>query len=75
MSYALAALVALGVAAYGVSLALWPYGRCLACKGTGRSRGSTAKRYGLCKVCEGGRKRRLRVGAKWVRPDLRRKQR
>lgn len=62
-------LVAIVTTAYVWDLRVHPYGRCRACKGSGRNRGSTAKRYGICRRCTNGR--RVRAGARVVRPGLR----
>lgn len=57
-----AALVALGGAAligYAVSLYLWPWRPHGACNGTGRRKGSNARRSGPCKGCHGGQVQRF----------------
>ena len=66
----LAGLVFLAVLAWLGDLRWHPYARCWACKGKSRNRGSTPRRYGLCGRCKGSG-RRVRVGAKLVRPELR----
>lgn len=48
-----------------VSLHAHPFTRCISCKGTGRNRGSGARRFGTCKRC-GGAGRRQRAGSKLV---------
>jgi hypothetical protein len=59
-------LVGLGAAAaYAGSLYLWPFRPCGRCSGTGRSKGSSRKRYGLCPRCHGSGRRR-RLGARTV---------
>lgn len=60
-------LAAVAGAAYTVSLAAWPYGRCPRCgKRKGRSRGSLPRRWGKCRRC-GGKGERIRPGARAVR--------
>lgn len=45
---------------YAVSLYVWPLRPCPRCKGERVNRGSTGRRFGLCKRCAGtGRTRRL----------------
>ena len=59
-------LVSVVIAASNViSIYLWPFGPCLACKGTGRNQGSSKKRYGECRLCKGSGRRR-RAGARLV---------
>lgn len=59
-------LVVLGaVVAWLGSLYFWPFAPCAKCKGTGRNRGSTSKRYGECRRCKGGG-RRQRLGSRAV---------
>jgi hypothetical protein len=57
-------------AVWGGSLYAHPFGKCWRCLGTGLNRGSTSKRFGLCKAC-GGSRRRQRFGSqtlhRWVR--------
>jgi hypothetical protein len=48
-----------------VSLHSHPFTRCHSCGGTGRNRGSTARRFGTCKRC-GGSGRRQRTGSRTV---------
>jgi hypothetical protein len=43
------------VAAYVVSLYLWPWRNCPRCGGTGTRRGSNARRFGPCRRCRGTR--------------------
>jgi hypothetical protein len=68
MAASLAVLVLL--AAWGISLYVHPFTTCLRCGGTGLNKGSTGKRFGLCKRC-GGSRRRQRFGSRtlhrWVR--------
>ena len=68
----IAGLLFLAAALWLVDLRWHPYARCWACKGRkgGWNRGSTSRRYGKCGRCKGTR-RRVRVAATWVRPDLR----
>ena len=63
-----------GAGGWAVSLWLHPYARCFACRGgdRGRNPGSTERVWGRCLVCKGSGER-LRAGARWVHPDLRRK--
>jgi hypothetical protein len=51
-----------------------PWGQCWSCRGTGRNRGSTRKRFGVCKRC-GGSGRQLRTGARLFHKALDRKPR
>jgi hypothetical protein len=53
------------IAAWIVSLFLWPFGPCGSCRGTGRNAGSTRRRFGECKHCDGSG-RRQRRGSKTV---------
>jgi hypothetical protein len=68
MAGLLAVLVAAAV--WGVSLYVHPFTTCLRCGGTGLNRGSTGRRFGMCKAC-GGSRRRQRRGSqtlhRWVR--------
>jgi hypothetical protein len=57
------------IAAWVVSLLLWPFARCGRCEGSGTSPGSSGKRWGDCRRC-GGSGKRLRLGARLVRRDL-----
>jgi hypothetical protein len=51
---------AIGLGAWCVSLYAWPFGPCRWCGGTGRNRGSNARRFGSCRRCDGrGRVQRL----------------
>jgi hypothetical protein len=57
-----------------IDLALRPWKKCWACKGTGKSRWSGERFYDDCRWCDGGKKpRELRRGARLVRPGLARK--
>jgi hypothetical protein len=58
-------IVLLGIAAWAGSLYLHPFGQCLRCKGTGRNKGSSRRRYGECKRCKGSGRRR-RAGARTI---------
>ena len=59
-------LVGLAVAVvYAGSLYVWPWRPCSKCSGTGRNKGSSRKRFGLCARCQGSGRRR-RLGAKAV---------
>lgn len=64
----LAALLVLG--AWVVSLYVHPFTRCGTCGGSGLNKGSSGKRFGMCKAC-GGSRRKQRLGSKalhrWVR--------
>jgi DnaJ-class molecular chaperone len=67
---AVAAVLAFAVfVAWLADLRWHPYARCWACRGKGRNRGSTPRRYGLCGRCD-GTGRRVRAGARLVRPGL-----
>jgi hypothetical protein len=63
MTLFLIAVVA--VAGWAGSLYLFPFGPCVKCGGSGRRKGSNAKRFGRCVRC-GGDGRRLRFGARFV---------
>jgi hypothetical protein len=67
----IAALAVLAVAGYAADLRWHPYSRCQACKRRkgGWNRGSSPRRYGVCGRCKGTR-RRVRAGARLVRPGL-----
>lgn len=56
--------------AWLVSLYVHPFTQCGRCNGSGLNRGSTGKRYGMCKRC-GGSRRKQRVGSRtlhrWIR--------
>jgi hypothetical protein len=59
-------LLSLAIAAGNAgSLYLWPLAPCLACKGTGRNRGSNRRRFGECRRCK-GTGRRQRPGARLI---------
>jgi hypothetical protein len=63
-------LIGLGaLAAWAISLYVHPFTRCGRCSGTGVNKGSSGKRFGLCKAC-GGSRRKQRFGSKtlhrWV---------
>jgi len=69
--HALLILAAVGVALWLVDTAIWPYVRCRSCGGGG-TKGPRGRRvYDICPACH--RQQQLRVAARWVRPDLRRK--
>jgi hypothetical protein len=65
-----AAGAAIAAGSYVAELWWHPYGRCWACGGSGWNRWSSKKRYGKCRRCKGKRER-VRVGARLVRPGLR----
>jgi hypothetical protein len=69
----IAAVVFLAAVAYLIDLRWHPYARCWACRKRkgGWNRGSSPRRYGKCGRCKGTR-RRIRAGARAVRPELRR---
>ena len=72
-------VIALAVVALGVwraaDLAVNPWRKCRACGGDGKGRFAHGRVYGDCRACDGGNKpRQLRLGARWVRPDLARRQ-
>lgn len=54
-------LLAIGiVAAYALSLFVWPWRPCPRCRGTRVNPGSNRRRYGMCTRCAGtGRTRRI----------------
>lgn len=60
----------LALIAWLVSLYAHPFTGCVRCRGTGLNKGSTGKRFGLCKAC-GGSRRRQRRGSRtlhrWAR--------
>lgn len=65
-------LLATGVV-WAVDVMRRPYKRHRPCKGTGKVR-VKGNRYDLCRGCDGGKKPQgLRVGARWLRPDLARR--
>jgi DnaJ-class molecular chaperone len=57
----LALAVVAWVAGYSVACWIWPFKACPRCKGTGRRRSPTGKRFRLCGRCD-GTGRRLRTG-------------
>jgi hypothetical protein len=64
-------LVALAAfAAWAVSLYAHPFTKCGKCSGSGVNKGSTGKKFGICKAC-GGTRRKQRLGSRtlhrWVR--------
>jgi hypothetical protein len=72
------ALLVVAVLVFGawrvIDLAVNPWRKCRACGGDGKGRWSHGLAYGDCKKCDGGQKEReLRLGAKYVRPDLKEK--
>jgi hypothetical protein len=69
--WVLAAAAAVLAVLWLVDLRQHPFGRCWSCGGSGRNPGSTKKRYGRCRACQKRKGPRVRVGAKLVRPDLR----
>lgn len=74
-AWAVAAIgAALLVLIWLADLAFHPWARCVACGGKRVNPGSTAKAWGECRTC-GGSGRRLRFGARLVRPDLVRRKR
>lgn len=53
-------IAAIAAGCYLVSLKPWPWTYCRRCQGGGRNPGSSRKRFGLCRACDGtGRKKRL----------------
>lgn len=48
-----------------ISLFIWPFGPCGKCGGSGLNKGSSNKRFGLCRRCRGQR-RHQRFGSKTV---------
>jgi hypothetical protein len=53
------------LAIWAGSLYLWPFGPSLRCKGSGRNKGSTGRRYGESRSLQGSGRRR-RIGAKTI---------
>lgn len=68
----LAAAALIGLLAWAADVAINPRAKCRACDGSGHHWLSRDKAWGDCKAC-GGSGKRLRFGAQWVRPKLRRK--
>lgn len=66
-----AVTAAVAVAWWLLRLRLHPFGRCWRCRGGRRNKGSDDEQWGFCGRC-GGDGQRIRFGARWVRPDLRR---
>lgn len=66
-------LVPLGAVAlvilWAVRAYFWPFAPCRWCEGTGRNKGSTSARFGVCKHCTGGRRQVL--GSKTVHRSVR----
>jgi hypothetical protein len=58
-------IAAAALGAWIGSLYAWPFGPCGRCKGTGRNRGSNARRFGTCRRCD-GRGRVQRLGSRTV---------
>lgn len=53
-------LALLALIGWGISLLWWPWKSCPRCGGTRLNRGSTRRRFGMCRACAGtGRRRRL----------------
>lgn len=53
------------LAVYAMSLWKYPFRPCLKCKGTGVNKGSSRKRWGMCRRCGGSRQVR-RTGSTFV---------
>ena len=69
LAIAAAAVLAVGAAAYLVSLRLRPWWPCRACRGAGKTRDRIWKRAtGTCPKC-GGRGRRPRAGIRVLNPE------
>ena len=68
---ALFLLALAGAVFYVGSLYAWPFRSCPRCGGTGRNRGSNARRFGQCKRrgCNGGRVQR--TGSRTVHQAVR----
>lgn len=64
------AVVLLGGGGWLFSLWRHPYAPCRWCNGSGRNPGSRRTRFGTCTHC-GGTSRRVRTGARMMRPDMR----
>jgi len=59
---ALASLTALGYAAYySLACAIFPFGNCRRCHGTGKRRSPSGRHFRECRRCE-GTGRRVRIG-------------
>jgi hypothetical protein len=54
-------LIAGGAVLYGASLYIWPYKPHARCGGTGRNRGSSGRRFGVCpsRRCKNGTVQRI----------------
>ena len=63
-------LAALLPVAWVVCAYLWPFGPCWRCKGGKTTKGSTKRRYGLCKSC-GGTGGRQVIGSRTVHRAVR----
>jgi len=63
-------LALLLVLAWAVCAYLWPFGPCWRCKGGKTTRGSTKRRYGLCRSC-GGTSGRQVIGSRTVHRAVR----
>jgi hypothetical protein len=63
-------LVLAALVAWLLSLYVHPFTGCGTCGGTGLNKGSTGRKFGLCKAC-GGSRRKQRFGSRtlhrWVR--------
>jgi hypothetical protein len=55
------ALAATALISYAIACWLWPFTNCWRCKGSGKRRSPTGKRFGKCRWCKGSRMR-LRLG-------------
>ena len=58
-------LTAAALSAWAVSVLIWPFRACTLCRGTGRNRGSSSRRFGTCRRCN-GRGRIQRIGSRTV---------
>lgn len=56
------------LAGWRISLHIWPFARCRWCGGTGHNPGSTRRRFGFCKHCQGSGMRR-RFGTRLFHTD------
>lgn len=54
-----------GTTGWVVSLLVWPFGPCHRCNGTGVNRGSSGKKFGVCRRCR-GHKHIQRFGSRTV---------
>ena len=58
-------IAAAALLVWAAALYRWPFGQCPRCRGTGRNRGSTGRRFGTCCRCD-GRSRVQRFGSRTI---------